>query len=328
MTDSILHLRNRSQYYVLSLIALVLVSVVGRTIFIGSEGLSGDPAVWKALSSVVSSGGTPWLDFADNKPPLFILLVAIGSVTNYFAVMTFVVALSNAVVIQCIYDRLFRHNLPRAGVIAAAIATGTIILFFLNYKIINNKVISLAVLLLALRSENSTVLGTGIAVSALIAQQSVIAIPLILWYRFSGLTEITKFVLSGIITTSLGYGLIALIWGWSASLAAIEQSLLLAVSYTAGTADMGYQLPIWNGPIEWVRSIFFHQQALLVSFILSLAGLYYVLSTDAPKGRYFELWFLVLSGSLLLVRPWWHYGYYALIPLSLLGGYGIVNYTR
>jgi hypothetical protein len=155
-----------------------------------------------------------------------------------------------------------------------------------------------------------------------------IAIPIIIWYRLSTVTDTTKFVFSGLVTAVGGYGIIGLVWGWGAFIAAIDQSLLLIASYTAGTADMGTQLPIWNDPLAWMNGILGLQQPLIYPAIASVAGLYYTISSGVSKERNFEVGFLILSGFLLLVRPWWHYGYYPLIPLSLLGGYGIVKYIQ
>ena len=321
---------NRDHIIVLFLISVMAIAAIGRVVLtlIGSGELGGDPGVWQEMSSTIVSGSAPYVDFPDNKPPLFILLVTFGGILDYYSVMVAAVMIANSIIVWSVYHRLSEEQLPEAGVIAATMVTVAIIYMMLNYRIINNKAISLAVLLLTLRSNKSVILGIGVALSGLLAQQTMVAIPVIIYYWVPTVRRATKFIISGLATAGMGYIIIGFIWGRDALLAAIDQSLLLIVSYTAGNSDFGRQIPIWGNPIEWGTSMLDLQQPLIFPAIASLAGFYYIINHQATSNRICEAGLLVSFSFLLLVRPWWHYGYYPLIPLSLLGGYGAVKYIQ
>jgi hypothetical protein len=308
------------------LIALLTLAVTVRFVLFHTDTLfvlAGDARnAWIPLATTVADGGTPYVDFADNKPPLFIILVLLAHAIHFTGVLFFATLLSEIAITIEIRRWMARLQLPGRTVATILVASGFIHMH-MNYAVINNKAISVAVLLIALSRRRPLSIAVGLATACLFAQQIVVAIPAIMWYRLDDLRGTVRFLAGGLSTALGGYLGVAAIWNVDAAIAAFRQSALIP-AYVAGTSEFGRQLSLWRAPSEWVVTLARNHQSLLVPSIFAVFGLC-VLLRSPRRAHFYVLSVTVAFGALLLVRPWWHYAYFPIVPLSVLGGVAVAG---
>lgn len=115
----------------------------------GFNELTYDAKVWRELAVTITSGGRPYIDFADNKSPLFVYLVVLGAATDFGLIMTIATAIVSATTVWFTYRWCAEYATVPAGVLAAVLVAGV---FVTLSRGINNKVFGLAVLLWTLHA--------------------------------------------------------------------------------------------------------------------------------------------------------------------------------
>ncbi len=314
------------------MVFLIILTTTGRFVLysVGFLDLATDAAdAWIPMGQAVLSGAEPYADFPDNKPPLFIFLTIIASVVGYVPFMMVIVGLANATIVVEIYGWLSRERREVAGVIAAGIGTGAILNTMVSYPMLNNKTISIAVLLISLRFRKPVHLGLGVGISCLLAQQSILAIPAIMWFRLRTIRGAVVFSITGMAVAAVSFLAIGLVWSLDSMYASVVQSLIVTGSYTAGTSSFGTQISVWNMPAVWAEKAIRRQQFLILPGVAAMFGvLYGYLKGALSKRRLFEISLAICFITLLFVRPWYHYGYYPTVPLSILGGWGVTEFVK
>jgi hypothetical protein len=283
--------------------------------------------VWQPMAHAMASGSRPYIEYADNKPPLFIYLVALGGVTNFTAALFCFTAIANMTVVITTYQWCVDNEMEDAGIIAALLVTGTIIMLSAG---INNKIFGVAVLLCTLRARRPIWVGSGLALAALFAQPLVLAIPVVaLWKAGTDLRKLGTIAVAGIVTVVFSYGSLALVWDIKTAVAGVEQSLLSSGSYVQGTSQMfGQNLSVLSRPEAWFkyfRGTLMNNMVLLV--IGGFAGGSIAVRRQTGAARFMIMLTLSLSIA-LLIRPYWHYWLMVVPPLSMLAGYGLVEISK
>jgi hypothetical protein len=274
---------------------------------------------------MVAEGGRPYVDFYDNKPPAFMLLVVLGGFTNFGTVMYGAVIIADIIIIFEVWNWTEELNIDRSRLIATTLTAAALTYMHLNYYVINNKALAVAIFLLAFRCNNPIKLGIGICISGLFAQPIVVAIPVILWYNLDNFREAVYFSIGGLFTAVCGYMIVVLLWDLQTGIAAVKQSFSV-YSYVFATDAFADHPSIWREPIEWVRLTNAYQQTLVFPGIFSVYGFYRGVRPGNQHHMYVCMLAVVLL-SLLLMRPWWHYAYFPLVPLAVLGGIGVEEFV-
>jgi hypothetical protein len=290
----------------------------------GLQDLSADAVrVWRPLSQAMAEGARPYVDVPDTKPPLFIYLVAIGSLTNFGIALTLFDAIANATVVVAAYRWCADHDLADAGVIAALLIAGTIIV---HSNGINNKIYGVAAVFVTLHLRRSISVGAGLAIAGLFAQPVVIAIPAVVLWKFgTNRRALATVAGTGIAVVAATFASLALVWDVSTALAGFEQSFLSSGSYTQGrNAQFGANLSPFTNPFLWASELYSTLRRTAIPLLGGVIGGGLIIR---QRRRDAIAFMLVLAGSLALVfliRPYWHYGMIVMVPFSILAGYGVV----
>jgi hypothetical protein len=309
------------------LVCMYSLGLYGQTIA-GMRELTYDAQqVWQPMARAMANGTRPYIEYADNKPPLFIYMIAFGSVTNFTAALFCLTAIANMTIVVTTYQWCVDNEMEDVGIIAALLVAGAIITLSSG---INNKIFGVAVLLYTLRVQRPMWIGCGLALAALFAQPLVLAIPVVaLWKVETDLRNLGTTAIAGIVMVVLSYGSLALVWDITTAVAGIKQSLLSSVSYAQGTSQMfGQNLSVWARPLVWFE--YFH--TTLTNMIIPVSGGFVGSSIAVRRCQTGAAGFMVMLmlslAIALLIRPYWHYWLMVVPSLSVLAGYGIVEIAK
>ena len=209
--------------------------------------------VYFPMARGVLGGGDLYIVQWDNRPPLFQFLnIGVGATGEYMLVFYLLLAVANTVTAYLIYRLTSKHYLENVGLLAA-------ILYIFALPIAGGVVIGARpfaniLLLASLIVTSPMTIGLFLAAAALFHQYAILATPAVLLYHHIFNTKnidvmwLGRFTVAGLITVSLSYAFVAVIWGSDSLIAGIRYTVLGAGEYV--TQERPHS--IISNPVIWL----------------------------------------------------------------------------
>ncbi|MDB9252635.1 hypothetical protein [Halorubrum ezzemoulense] len=281
--------------------------------------------VWYPLAKSLSKGGMLYVEYSDNKPPLFEYLnYLVYSTGHYILVFHLLIALANTVAAMLLYTYVERNGYSLAGITAGFLWLLT--LPPTHGTIINVRSFASIGLLGALLLRSPTYVGISMGLAGLFSQFIVFAIPSIIAREFltkdniSAIKYILTVGLASLVTVAVCYASLAIPYGLASIPAAIQDTIISSNSYVSWER-FSILDPTWPFRIRGVLS--------QVLFVIIPAIMYLVLkfrrgfSTDQilswSHDREIVL-LLALFLSTLLIKSLLYYWIFPLLFISALAG--------
>lgn len=316
-----------------------------RIIYGPAELESNYTVIWKPLAEAVENGTSLYMDgAADNKPPLFLLLNQLISLTdNPELIYLLLVGIANGVGAFLIWVLVRRRWEATIGLLAAT--------FFLlsiphiRGTVINIRSLAVVLILYGFVTDRSILRGVVIAVAGLLIQFSVLAIPAMM---LDGLNRTPRqsrfrwgiiFVVSGLLTVIGSFAIVAGFWGTESALAGfywsfgidlgvvsspVNPSATPPLAY-AGGGGAGGGGPSLSNPLLWGGYLFYRGGLLFPLLGLATVGTYRIAASGVQESldRTIFLLSAVLLAASLLVRSYPSYWILPLPFVAVLAALGI-----
>jgi hypothetical protein len=309
-------------YAVLAYGAIALVITCLAALFLQNVWMIGDTRLFFRMAEVILSGGTPYVDFKDPKPPLIFFTLTVPTMLGQQVYGGLLLAglcnFLSAIVVMRMGQRLY-GRLPgfAAGLIFMvnmALAEG----FFILTEPFTLLFILLSAYALLFMDKKYLLSGLFAGIAVGFKQYALLLIPLALFYAYrrGELESVIQF-LAGLILPLLAiFGAIFMFYGAGAGVSSLYWSFGVADSYVTS----GYlgDIPAYKAEDPLIAMANFALEASLFISLLALALAGLVLDrTVTPREEYF-----ILSGaaflSVLVIRQYLHYWALALPFIVLL----------
>lgn len=134
---------------------------------------------------------------------------------------------------------------------------------------------------------------------------------------------------AGLLVVAMAYVSLAVPWDVATVMAGVKQSLLSAGSYTQGASEtFGNNRAIWSRPMAWADFAYSTIRYMMAAVCGAIVGVVALARNSVSRNEWFVVALVVVTGLLLLVRPYWHYGLLLAPPLSILSGIGVTQLVR
>lgn len=273
----------------------------------------GDTKIFFKMADLIIGGGTPYVDFADPKPPLIFFTLAVLDMLGekIFGGLLLVVLcnLGSAILVMAMAWKLY-GRLPgfAAGLLfmaSMALAEGYFIIvepFTLFFMLL-----AVYVALFSGHSKKYLVAGacTGIAIG--FKQYALLLIPLLLFYMYrrGELKRAAGLAVGTIVPLLAMFAVIFLAYGMAAGTSALFWSFGVADDYvTQGSVD-GISLYQVSDPLVALADLLLEASLFMTLLIMAAAGFL----RDRPVSYIEEFFFLAGPAflSTLAIRPYLHY---------------------
>jgi hypothetical protein len=333
--QNIRHFMKKPSYLDRFLPTIFILLAISQTILryfriqFGSAIMDPDPRnAWIEVSQAVLSGTPLYIgEAAHGKPPLFQFINIIVSATGkYSIVFLILIGLVNGLSAILIWRLGRKYNREIIGIVAAVLFIG--FLPVVNGTNINNKSLSIVFVLAAMNSPKAVIRGGALACAGLISRYAIFAIPVVAWdqvrdFEWQTLIRwLAIYVITGLGTLVLLFGLVGLIWGVSSVEAGLEFFFIGGGNFAQGQSNQSPlgSLPVWGGMILYAMSILI---PLLVFLSVELPSN----TISVIKGNWgMEEFATILLFTLslpLLIRSYYKYWVLPLPFISILAASGI-----
>ena len=283
----------------------------------------GDTKIFFKMADLILQGGTPYVDFADPKPPLIFFTLAVpdllGEKVLGGLLLVVLCNLGSAILVMAMASKLY-GRLPG---FAAGLLFMTGMAFTEGYFIIIEPFtllfILLATYILLFSSHDKKYLLAGICAGIAIGfkQYALLMLPLALFYMYrkGELRGVIQLIIGALTPLLIMYAAIFLVYGTTAGTSALFWSFGIADDYvTQGSVD-GIALYPVSDPLVGVADLLLEASLLMTLLILALFEFLW----DRPVTHYEEFFFLAGLAflSTLAIRPYLHYWALA-IPFIVL----------
>lgn len=273
----------------------------------------GDTKIFFKMADLIIGGGTPYVDFADPKPPLIFFTLAIPDILGdkVFGGLLLVVLcnLGSAILVMAmawkLYGRLPGFAAGLLFMVSMALAEG----YFIIIEPFTLLFILLATYILIFSSHSKKYMLAGVCAGISIGfkQYALLMLPLALFYMYrkGELRGAIQLILGAIAPLLIIYAAIFLVYGTTAGTSALFWSFGIADEYmTQGSID-GVTLYQINDPL--VRAADVLLEASLFMTLLTVAAVEFL--RDRPVTPVEEFFFLAGLAflSTLAIRPFLHY---------------------
>lgn len=282
-----------------------------------------DAQVWVTVGEAVLQGQALYSDVADNKPPVWEAIAILASATPWpFLVLLIVVGLSSAALVMLVAEYAQQFVSEQAAVVTVLLLG--IGLFEATNGAINNKILALTCLLAGVIANRDVTSAVGYALALLVAQQVVVAAPVVIWWEWRRGADFRTLAAVGLGLPVIAYTAVGIIWGPDALLSGIRQTVLLAGDYAAGTSQFETNGSPLQDPGRYVSLL--NSRLGQFTFIIAVAavGTARILNQveESPPTAWLALGLAVTLALPLGIRLYRHYWLLPLVGASLLAAYG------
>lgn len=292
--------KRKSIEILLVLVGLGQMLISGLDTIFFKRDLAGDVTnVWLPFANEVIAGGEPYLAHWDNKPPLFHFINILASASDHYIIFFYLtMGIANGLAAVLLWRLCRKFGYDSIGLVASVIFLAFLVVSSFR---INPRQYATVFILLSLMVESSFKSGIYIAVAGLFSQFSVLIIPAILMQRIWVVVDFrrwaTIFVLSGLGTVIVVFGLVALIWSVDSAVAGFNYSFLSSGGYTEMYIER--DISLFGDPLGW----FYREYRMFRDWMLLLfggiAGSLIILLQDNYNRSQFGT--LIVSSAILLL---------------------------
>lgn len=282
-----------------------------------------DAQVWVRVGEAVLQGQALYADVADNKPPVWEAIAIMASATPWpFLALLLVVGLSSAALVMVVAAYAEQFVSEQAAVVTVLLLG--VGLFEATNGAINNKTLALTCLLAGVIADRDVTSAVGYALAVLVAQQVVVAAPVVIWWEWRRDADFCTLAVVGLGLPVIAYAAVGIIWGLDALHSGIRQTILLAGDYAAGTSQFETNGSPLQDPGRYVSLLNSRLGQFLSIIAVAAIGTARVLSRvdESPPTAWLALGLTVTLALPLGIRLYRHYWVLPLVGASLLAAYG------
>ncbi|MFC7251217.1 hypothetical protein ACFQJ5_15410 [Halomicroarcula sp. GCM10025324] len=284
-----------------------------------------DAQVWAQIGDDVLAGMALYAQVPDNKPPLWEAVVIVAAATPVpFLVMLAVVGVGGAALVWNTH-RLVKAELRPAATVVASFSLALGIVWMTN-GFINNKIVALALLTAGLTANRPSRSGLLYGLGFLIAQHLLLAAPAVAWWEWRRHDYRAVVTIGGLAlgTAIAGYVIVGLIWGLSASVAAVRQTMFATPAYAVAESQFQTSGSLLKAPGRYVQLLNERISVYTFQLVFATIGAAHLLSARraSPAVGWLGVALTTTLGSALLVRVYRHYWLLILPGLAILAGLG------